>query len=172
MSDAATPGGPDPLLGYNFGVAKPTLEQKCHMVQLVISKTETIASIAKRCSFSRKNLHKMVVRHLKGMPLRLKSGRPRVLDTIRNENIGTTIRDNAHLDVKVLNRSISDEYAATRIRRLPPKMEEIEDDGRAVKVPRRSLKRYAERLHPQLFLHDESFPDFLPYIEEPYVYWS
>ena len=87
----------------------------------------------------------MVVRHLKGMPLRLKCGQPRVLDTISHENVGATIRD-----VDVLNRSISDEYAATRIRRLFTKVKEIEDDGRAVKVPRRSLKRYAEWLHPQL----------------------
>ena len=172
MCDAATPGGPDPLLGCNFGVAKPTLEQKCWMVQLVISKLETVASLAKRCSFSRKNLHKMVVRHVKGLPLRLKSGRPRVLDVISHEIIEASIQNNACSDIEVLNQSINDEYTATRIRRCHPTVEEIAIDGRDVKVPRRSLKRYARRLHPELFLDDELLPGFLPYTEEPYVYWS
>ena len=95
MNDAAVLGGLDPLLGCNFKIAKPTLEQKCWMVQLVISKLETVASLAKRCSFSRKYLHKMVVRHLKGLPLRLKRGRPRVLDVISHEIIGASIQNNA-----------------------------------------------------------------------------
>lgn len=172
MNDAAVLGGHDPLLGCNFKIAKPTLEQKCWMVQLVISKVETVASLAKRCSFSRKNLHKMVVRHLKGLPLRLKSGRPRVLDVISHEIIGASIQNNACSDRAVLNQSISDEYTATRIRRCPPTVEEIANDGRDVKVPRRSLKRYARRLHPELFLNDETPPEFLPYIEESYIYWS
>ena len=42
MNDAAVLGGHDPLLGCNFKIAKPTLEQKCWMVQLVISDRKSV----------------------------------------------------------------------------------------------------------------------------------
>ena len=153
--------GPDlielqnPLLGCDFRLVKATLEQKLWMVEKMIQKLETAGSIAKKYHISRKQVHKMLRRRLKGIPVRLKGGRPRVLDPDSHVAIGALIDNNSCCNIDHLKGAIRTEYKASHSRRYPVIVEEDNVDEDAVKVPLRSLKRYVTRLHPGVF----SIPD-------------
>lgn len=117
MSDAAVVVGDDPLAGCDFSILGPMLEQKQLMVSMVLQKIETAASVAKKYSYNRKHLHRLVRRHLQGAPIRLKSGRPRVLDSISHDTITATTRNQLCSSEVALNQSIRDEFKASHIRR-------------------------------------------------------
>lgn len=171
MNDAAPHQFYDPLAGFDFRLVKPSLEQKEWMVCLVIEKVETAATIARMYNFNRKSLHKMVRRKLRGIPVRFKKGRPRVLDGESHDKVNTSIADNTCGDITCLKQSIRTEFVATRSRRFADVVREVEGEEDLTKISRRSLKRYVQRLHPGVFSPAVDIQHNLLDFEEPAVYW-
>jgi hypothetical protein len=170
MIDAEDHTAPNPVAGFDFRVVKPTLEQKCWMIDSILQHYETAASCAKKYHINRKSLNKLVRRRLQGHPTCLKSGRPRVLDQISIDSIDATIRENSDTTVDLLKGSISEEFKASYTRRYPDKPTEVENGVAPVKISRRSLKRYfgsfeASLHHTSNIATAESIdiPDILPY---------
>ena len=168
MNDDAVQDVLNPLAGFDFRVAKPSLQQKEWMVKMIVQNSETAASIARNYHFNRKYLHKMVRRTLRGIPVRFQRGRPRVIDEQSHSVISASVDDNICVTLLELNQSIGEEFKATHDRRYENISGGIDADGSAVKISRRSLKRYIHRFHPGVFLAAPPAP--LPF-EEPFLYW-
>lgn len=144
MIDADVHQLPNPVEGFDFRLVKPTLEQKCWMIDSIIQKSETAASCAKKYHVNRKSLHKLVRNKLKGLSVRSKPDRPSILDAISLDSISTSIREKSCSTITVLKQSISEEYQASHDRRCSnSRADEIRH-----KIPRRSMKRYTTRLEP------------------------
>lgn len=148
MIDAAEVDVHNPLGGFDFRLVKPTLEQKCWMVDLVIQKLETAASLANKYHINRNMLHKVVRRKLKGQPIRLKGGRPPVLDAISVNLVTEAIRENECLSKELLKQSIDNEYRATHLRRHGDTDTRDSIDEVPKNISRRTMRRYVNRLQP------------------------
>lgn len=173
MIDADDHTAPNPVAGFDFRLVKPTLEQKCWMIDSILEHSETAASCAKKYHINRKSLNKLVRRRLQGHPTCLKSGRPRVLDQISIDSIDASIRENSGTTVDLLKGTISEEFKASHSRRHPDRPTELENGVAPVKISRRSLKRYFGSFEPGLHnsanmatVESMSAPDFLHYINE------
>ena len=155
MIGADVPDLPSPVEGFDFRLVKPTPEQKCWMVDIVIQKFETAASCAKKYHINRKSLHKLVRKRLQGLSMRFKPGRPPLLDAISLDSISASIRGKSCSTVSILRRSITEEFQASHDRRYPTNQsEEIH-----AKISRRSMKRYITRLEPALLDADIDSPE-------------
>ena len=145
----------DELPGYYVGIdfreVAPNLEQKQWMANRIINGVEKAASIARRYHFKRKFLNLVAKRHRQGIPVHLKAGRPRILDVQSHETIASNIIDLTCTSVDDLKADIKTEYRASFERRHPNLLAEIPDQEIAVKITRRTLKRYITRLHPGIF---------------------
>ena len=119
MADAALPDLPDVAGEIDFREVPATQEQKLWMVDLIINRTESAASLARRCHFSRDHLNKMVQRRLKGKIIQFKRGRPRLLDENSRVSIDSKIRNLTCTSIIELKESIDVEFRATIARRNP-----------------------------------------------------
>jgi transposase len=151
MAEAFLPELPDVAAGIDFREVPATREQKLWMVNLVVNKTESAASLARRYHFSRKHLNKMVQRRLKGKAIEYKCGRPRLLDDNSRASIHSEILNVTCTSIAQLKQSIDTEFKATKARRSPNIEMASEDETEDRKMSRRSLKRYVFLLHPGVF---------------------
>ena len=157
MIDADDHEAHNPVSGFDFSVVKPTVEQKNWMIDSIIQKNETAASCARKYRINRKSLHKLVRRRLKGIPVRSKTGRPRVLDEISIDSIDSQIRENSSTKVDLLRGSIQEEFINSHNRRHPNSSNGIESEADSVKISRRSLKRNLHSFQPVLPLFLNQF---------------
>ena len=170
MIDADDHAAHNPVAGFDFRLVKPTLEQKCWMIDAIIEHIETAASCAKKYHINRKPLNKLVRRRLKGHPTCSKSGRPRVLGQMSIESIDASMSENSGISVDLLKGAISEEFQASHHRRYPDKSTDVGDAGPPVKISRRSLKRYLGSFEAGLHqdsevttVEGENIPDIFPY---------
>lgn len=173
MIDADDHTAPNPVAGFDFRLVKPTLEQKCWMIDSIIARKETAATCAKKYYINRKSLNKLVRRRLQGHPTRLKSGRPRVLDEISIDLIDASIRENSDTTVDNLRGSISEEFQASHSRRHPDIPADLENGVPSVRISRRTLKRYLGNFGSDMLatsnaaaLEEMNESDILPYWSE------
>ena len=150
--DVATvsPGIAD-VLNLNFSENPPTADQKRWMAGLIISKTETAGSLAKKYHYKRKYLD-TIVRRLK---IRNKmedgAGRPRALDEDSVKNCLNSMANNPNMSRDGLISQIKAEYLVSFSKRHPMKSYDILASEESICMSRRSIKRYILMLHPENF---------------------
>jgi hypothetical protein len=151
MAEAFLPELPDVAAGIDFREVPATREKKLWMINLVVNKTESAASLARRYHLSRKHLNKMVQRRLKGKAIESKCGRPRLLDDNSRASIHSEILNVTCTSIAQLKQSIDNEFKPTTARRSPNIDMASEDETEDPKMSRRSLKRFLFLLHPGVF---------------------
>ena len=142
---------PGYFLGIDFRNVIPSVAQKQWMVDRIRSGVEKAAGIARRYHIKRKLLNVLAKRSRQGIPIRVAAGRPRVLDTLSHEAIASNIIDLTCTSIDDLRVEIKSEYKSTFERRHPVMFAELAGQEDAVKIARRTLKRYISRLHPGVF---------------------
>jgi hypothetical protein len=142
---------PGYYVGIDFRVVVPNLEQKQWLVSRIIYGVEKAGSIARRYHFKRKVLNLIAKRYRQGIPVHLRAGRPRILDAQSYDSIASNIVDLTCTSVDDLRADIKTEYRASLERRYPNLFADIAGEENALKISRRSLKRYVSRLHPGVF---------------------
>lgn len=143
---------PDATVGFDFRELRPTKCQKEYMIERIVKRHESAASIAKRCHINRKYLNILVHRRGKGMSVNRNCGRPRLLDTESCELICASFGDFQSESIPQLKEAIDIEARATYDRRYAPLLNMIENDDIEVSVSKRSFKRYIIQLLPGIFL--------------------
>jgi transposase len=152
MADDALPDLlPDVAGEIDFREVPATREQKLWMVDLILNRTESAASLARKYHFSRDHLNKMVKRRLKGKSIQFKRGRPRLLDENSRVSIDSKIRNMTCTSIIELKESIDVEFKATITRRNPVIPADSDDEREEPKMSRRSSRRYIFLLHPGVF---------------------
>ena len=142
---------PGYFLGIDFRNVIPSVAQKQWMVDRIRSGVEKAAGMARRYHIKRKLLNVLAKRSRQGIPIRVAAGRPRVLDTLSHEAIASNIIDLTCTSIDDLRVEIKSEYKSTFERRHPVMFAELAGQEDAVKIARRTLKRYISRLHPGVF---------------------
>ena len=139
------------VLNLNFSENPPTADQKRWMAGLIISKTETAGSLAKKYHYKR-NYLATIVRRLK---IRNKmedgAGRPRALDEDSIKNCLNNIANNPNISRAGLISQIEAEYLISYCKRHPMKSNDILATEVNICMSRRSMKRYILMLHPGNF---------------------
>ena len=147
--EAAVPVNvPDALVGFDFRIVKPSQSQKLSIIERILTKQESAASIAKRCYISRKYLNSLVYNRRQGMSMNSCRGRPRLLDTESRQSICSSIVNFHCESIPQLKIAIDIEAKATFGRRYATFTTPRENDEIESSVSRRSLKRYIFLLHP------------------------
>ena len=151
MDVADVSSGAVNVVNLNFSENPPTVDQKRWMAGLIISKTETAASLAKKYHYKRNYLDTIVRR----MKIRNKmedgAGRPRALDEDSVKNCLNSIANNPNMSRDGLISQIKAEYLVSYSKRHPMKLPDILAPEESICMSRRSLKRYILKLHPENF---------------------
>ena len=139
------------VANLNFSKNPPTFDQKRWMAGLIISKTETAASVAKKYHYKRNYLDTIVRRMKISNKMQDGVGRPRALDEDSLKNCSNNIANNSNMSRDELASHIKAEFQVTFSKRYPMKLHDILAAEESICISRRSLKRYILKLHPQNF---------------------
>jgi len=116
--------------------------QKRWLANSVISGQDTSSGIARRYGFKANSVLKIVSRMRRSGKLEGRTGRPRALDEDSHKVIVDAVSNDEINGDGDLRDKICSEYYSTMARKRPNRFEELFDEDKLPKVPKRTVDRY------------------------------